>query len=61
MAAEIADRFGIEPELIPGDKGVFDVRVDGDLVFSKHASKRFPNNGEIPAMLAARAEAHPGS
>ena len=61
MAAEIADRFGIEPELVQGDKGIFDVRVDGDLVFSKHAIGRFPQHGEIVDILAARPGARPGS
>ena len=60
MAAEIADRFGIRPELIEGDKGIFDVRVDGNLLFSKHAIGRFPQEGEIGELLAVRAGAHPG-
>lgn len=54
MAAEIEERFDISPELIEGGKGIFDVRVDGDLVFSKHAAGRFPKPGEVPGIIAAR-------
>jgi selT/selW/selH-like putative selenoprotein len=37
--------------LIRGDNGIFDVRVDGELLFSKHAEGRFPDEDEILAML----------
>ena len=30
-----------------GDGGVFDVVVDGTLVFSKHTTDRFPESEEI--------------
>jgi predicted Rdx family selenoprotein len=33
--------------LVTGDKGVFDVRVDGETVFSKHALGRHAQPGEI--------------
>jgi len=32
--------FGVEAQLIPGDGGVFDVTVDGTLVYSKHRTGR---------------------
>jgi selT/selW/selH-like putative selenoprotein len=38
---------GIEPELTRGDRGVFDVTVDGRLLFSKHSAGRFPDDDEI--------------
>ena len=38
-------------ELIRGDGGIFDVSVDGELVFSKHASGRYPEPEEILAAL----------
>ena len=31
---------------ITGTKGVFDLRVNGDLIFSKHALGRHANEGE---------------
>jgi selenoprotein W-related protein len=30
-----------------GEEGVFDVRVDGDLVYSKHATGRHARPGEV--------------
>jgi predicted Rdx family selenoprotein len=33
--------------LIEGDRGIFDVKADGTLVFSKHAQGRFPRSGEV--------------
>ena len=41
------ERFGVEAELLRGKDGVFDVRVDGKLVFSKHQLHRFPEPGEV--------------
>lgn len=37
--------------LITGDKGVFDVRVDGDLLYSKHETGRHAEPGEILALF----------
>jgi selT/selW/selH-like putative selenoprotein len=51
MAAEISKSFGIKAELIQGKNGIFDVMVDGNLIFSKHESGRFPQNDEILRML----------
>jgi len=39
-------------KLIAGSGGVFDVRIDGRLVFSKHETGRFPDPGEIVRLLA---------
>jgi selenoprotein W-related protein len=36
-----------EVRLVTGDKGVFDVRVDGDLVYSKRATGRHAKPGEV--------------
>ncbi len=33
--------------LVTGDKGVFDVTVDGDVLYSKGATGRHANEGEI--------------
>jgi selenoprotein W-related protein len=37
----------VDPELIKGAGGIFDVRVDGDLIYSKHETGRFPENAEV--------------
>ncbi|MBN1890104.1 MAG: Rdx family protein [Thermoflexales bacterium] len=51
MAAEITKVLGVEPELIQGDNGIFDVVADGKLVFSKYTTGRFPTNDEIVERL----------
>ena len=38
-------------ELIPGEKGVFEVVADGTSLFSKKQSVRFPNEGEVVKAL----------
>jgi selenoprotein W-related protein len=40
--------------LIKGMGGIFDVRLDGTLVFSKKAVGRFPEPGEVERALAAK-------
>jgi selT/selW/selH-like putative selenoprotein len=47
----LKQEFGVEAELIRGTNGVFDVVVDDQLVFSKHESGRFPNDGEVEARV----------
>jgi selT/selW/selH-like putative selenoprotein len=47
LAAEIRQAFGLEPELVKGGTGMFDVAADGKLVFSKHREARFPSAEEI--------------
>jgi selT/selW/selH-like putative selenoprotein len=36
---------------VPSQGGVFEVTVDGRLVFSKTALKRFPAYREVPSLL----------
>lgn len=52
MAAAIQRVHGIEPQMIPGAGGVFDVHANGELIFSKHEVGRFPDNDEILSKLA---------
>jgi selT/selW/selH-like putative selenoprotein len=54
LEAKITAELGIESELIRGDNGIFDVVVDGELVFSKGATGRFPLEDEIIELLRAR-------
>jgi selT/selW/selH-like putative selenoprotein len=50
--AELQQAFpGIETKLIPGSGGVFDVTVDGALIFSKRALGRHAAPGEIVNLL----------
>lgn len=39
--------FGVEAKLTKGSGGVFDVVVDGTLVYSKKETGRFPEAGEV--------------
>ena len=51
MAASIKDETGVESELICGGGGIFDVVVDGEMIFSKHEADRFPEPDEILSKL----------
>lgn len=42
--------------LVTGSKGVFDVRVDGELVFSKHQAGRHAKPGEVLARFVEQLE-----
>ncbi len=44
----------MESELVKGSGGVFEVEVEGDLVYSKKAEGRFPEPGEVEAALEGR-------
>ena len=46
--------FEARVELDRGSGGVFDVFVDGDLVYSKADTGRFPSQGEVSRLLKAR-------
>ena len=39
---------GLEFELVPGSRGVFDVDLNGQRVYSKHDEGGFPRYGEVP-------------
>ena len=43
--------MGVEAELIRGGGGIFDVVIDGRLIFSKQEVGRFPEDAEILAKL----------
>lgn len=36
---------------LPSMGGIFDVEVDGKVIFSKHKENRFPYEGEILSLL----------
>ena len=43
----IKEARGIQPELIEGGRGIFDVKVDGRLIYSKYDTGRFPEVAEV--------------
>ncbi len=45
------ESFGANVELDRGSGGVFDVFVDGRLVYSKADTGRFPDKGEVTEIL----------
>jgi selenoprotein W-related protein len=43
--------FGVDAKLTRGSGGVFDVVVDGKLVYSKRDAGRFPEPGEVTRLM----------
>ena len=37
--------------LVPSDGGAFEVKKNGELIFSKLSAGRFPDDGEVEAIL----------
>ena len=52
MAAELKDALGLEVQLIEGSRGIFDVKVDGNLVYSKYQTNKFPDPGEVTPLVS---------
>ena len=46
--------LGVEVELIPSGGGVFEVLVDGELIYSKKATGEFPDGALLLQKLSAR-------
>ena len=40
--------------MIEGDNGIFDVVVEGDMIYSKHDTGCFPSDDEIVESLKSR-------
>jgi len=53
LAAAIRRKFGVDTQLIEGSKGIFDVKADGKLVYSKHETGRFPTDEEVLRSLSS--------
>ncbi len=51
MQAAIKQEFGLTADLKGGHGGVFDVTIDGEVVYSKDQTYRFPTNEEIFARI----------
>ncbi len=55
MEAELKARWPeAEVTLVPGGKGIFDVTVEGELVFSKYRVNRHAQPGEVVRLLEER-------
>jgi len=53
LATEIQKVLGLTAQLIPGSGGAFEVKVDGELIFSKLQCGRFPAPRELVTILKA--------
>ncbi len=53
LAAEIRRARGIEPVIVKGSGGVFDVAVDGRVIFSKQQAGRYPEAAELLEQIPA--------
>ena len=42
----------MDADLIPGGGGIFDVTVDGALIYSKHQTGEFPDEGKLIGELS---------
>ena len=52
MADEIKEGIeGVSVETVEGSGGVFEVSVDGSLVYSKKETGRFPDKGEVVSSM----------
>lgn len=43
-----------ELSLVTGSSGVFDVEVDGELLYSKHSTGRHAEDGEVLSLFRSR-------
>lgn len=55
MADAVSTKFGkeVEVELIPSSGGVFEVSLDGKLLYSKQKTGRFPDQKELEEMMVS--------
>jgi selenoprotein W-related protein len=52
VAAELKAAFpGVDTKMVPSSGGVFEVTVDGKLVFSKKALRRHAEPGEVVGLI----------
>lgn len=54
LGEELKKKFDADIELIASTGGVYDVVVDGGLLFSKKKLKRFPEDGEIEQLIKTK-------
>ncbi len=48
MAEDLKQRYpGCEVEFVKGGGGIYDIRLNDKLIYSKHQTGRFPDNSEV--------------
>jgi selT/selW/selH-like putative selenoprotein len=55
LADELKENLQVEAELFAEGKGIFDVVVDGKLIYSKYETGRFPDAGEVTEIVNSTA------
>lgn len=56
MAAKFKHAIGVDSRLIPEGRGIFDVVIDDELVFSKFKTGTFPDETELVKIAAQKFE-----
>ena len=51
MRDRIAKKSQADINLVRSSGGVFEIKIDGELVFSKQASGRFPTDEEVDNLI----------
>jgi len=51
LAAAIRQETQLDVDLVESKGGIFDVELDGKLIYSKHQTLRFPSHEEILEQL----------
>ena len=49
--SEMASRYGAEVEVVSGARASFEIIADGETLFSKLATGRFPDDAEVSSLL----------
>lgn len=51
LAAELKESVGVDAELVKGSGGIYQVHMDGDLIFDKREVGRYPILGEVTDLV----------
>jgi selenoprotein W-related protein len=51
LADEIKKELNLRSKLVASGGGVFEITVDGKLIFSKRSLDRFPDDGEVVELI----------
>jgi selT/selW/selH-like putative selenoprotein len=51
MGDELKKNLGADIELVAGSNGIFDITVDGRIIFSKFEQGRFPQADEVISLI----------
>jgi len=51
LGDELKKELNADVELVAGSGGIYEITVDGKMIFSKSQIRRFPEPGEIVALI----------